>query len=54
MEFAESVVRITPDGQVSTFATGFAAPLDITTGPDGALYIADYATGIVFKISYEG
>ena len=45
-------VRITPDGQVSTFATGFAAPLDITAGPDGVLYIADYATGIIFKISY--
>ncbi len=54
MDFAERVVRYTTDGQVSTFATGFAAPLDITTGPDGALYVADYATGIVFKISYTG
>ena len=54
MDFAERVVRITPDGEVSTFATGFAAPLDITTGPDGALYIADYATGIVFRISHTG
>jgi glucose/arabinose dehydrogenase len=54
MDFAERVVRITPDGEVSTFATGFAAPLDITTGPDGSLYVADYATGIIFKISYEG
>lgn len=54
MDFAERVVRYTTDGEISTFATGFAAPLDITTGPDGALYVADYATGIVFKISYEG
>jgi glucose/arabinose dehydrogenase len=54
MDFAERVVRITPDGEISTFATGFAAPLDITTGPDGALYVADYATGIITKISYTG
>lgn len=54
MEFAQRVVRFTPDGVMSTFATGFAAPLDITAGPDGALYVADYATGIIFKISYTG
>ncbi len=54
MEFAQRVVRFTTDGQLSTFATGFAAPLDVTTGPDGALYVADYATGIIFKISYTG
>ena len=54
MDFAERVVRYTPDGQISTFATGFAAPLDVTTGPDNAIYVADYATGIIFKISYAG
>ncbi len=54
MDFAERVMRYTPDGQISTFATGFAAPLDVIAGPDGALYVADYATGIIFKISYTG
>jgi glucose/arabinose dehydrogenase len=54
MDFAERVMRFTTDGQHSTFATGFAAPLDVTAGPDGALYVADYATGIIFKISYDG
>jgi glucose/arabinose dehydrogenase len=54
MDFAERVVRYTPDGQISTFATGFAAPLDVTTGPDGAIYVADYATGIIFRISHTG
>lgn len=54
MDFAERVVRFTPDGSHSTFATGFAAPIDVTVGPDGALYVADYATGIIFKITYTG
>ncbi len=54
MDFAERVVRFLPDGSNSTFATGFAAPIDLTIGPDGALYVADYATGIIFKIVYTG
>ena len=54
MDFAERVIRFLPDGSHSTFATGFAAPIDVTVGPDGALYVADYATGIIFKIAYTG
>ncbi len=54
MDFAERVVRFLPDGSNSTFATGFAAPIDVTVGPDGALYVADYATGIITKIEYVG
>ena len=53
-EFAERVMRYTPDGQASTFATGFSAPIDVTVGPDGSLYVADYFTGIIIKISYAG
>ncbi len=52
---AERVLLIPPGAEsYSTFATGFSSPLDITTGPDGALYIADFFTGIIFRISYEG
>ena len=54
LPFAERVVRFHPDGTMSTFATGFAAPIDLTTGPDGALYVADYATGIIFRIAHTG
>ncbi|MCA9968782.1 MAG: PQQ-dependent sugar dehydrogenase, partial [Anaerolineales bacterium] len=54
LPFAERVVRLLPDGTMSTFATGFAAPIDVTTGPDGSLYVADYATGIIFRITYVG
>ncbi len=52
---AERVLLIPPGAEsYSTFATGFSSPLDITAGPDGALYIADFFTGIIFKISYDG
>ena len=54
MEFAERIMRFLPDGSNSTFATGFAAPIDVTVGPDGAIYVADYAVGIIFKIEYVG
>ncbi len=54
LDFAQRVMRFLPDGSYSTFATGFAAPIDVTVGPDGALYVADYATGIIFKIVYSG
>jgi glucose/arabinose dehydrogenase len=54
MDFAERIMRFLPDGSNSTFATGFAAPIDVTVGPDGALYVADYAVGIIFKIEYVG
>lgn len=52
---AQRVVWFSPGGEeTATFATGFAAPIDLTVGPDGALYVADWATGIIFRISYEG
>ena len=54
-EGAQKVVRFGPNGNGMTdFVTGFAAPIDLTVGPDGSLYVADWATGIIFKISYIG
>jgi glucose/arabinose dehydrogenase len=44
---------MSPDsGESSDFATGFAQPIDVTEGPDGSLYVADYATGIILKITF--
>lgn len=52
---AQRVMRFEPGGvNASTFATGFAAPIDVAIGPDGAMYVADWATGIVFRIEYVG
>ena len=52
---AQRVEWFSPGGeQTATFATGFAAPIDLTVGPDGALYVADWATGIIFRIAYTG
>jgi glucose/arabinose dehydrogenase len=52
-EGAQKVIRMSPDsGESSDFATGFAQPIDVTEGPDGSLYVADYATGIILKITF--
>ncbi len=52
---AQKIMHVRAGGSAPVnFATGFAAPIDVTTGPDGSLYVADWATGIIFKISYTG
>lgn len=52
---AQKVVWFGPGGEGrADFATGFAAPIDLTVGPDGALYVADWATGLIFRIAYVG
>jgi glucose/arabinose dehydrogenase len=56
------VARITlsrkPNGDYAAtptrFAEGFLYPIDITTGPDGNLYIADFGTTVVYRITYGG
>jgi len=50
---AQKVVRVsTFPTAVSDFALGFASPIDVTQSPDGALLVADWATGQIFKIAY--
>lgn len=52
---AQKVVRFGPGGEGMTdFATGFAAPVDVAVSPSGSLYVADWATGILFEITYTG
>lgn len=52
-EGAQKVVRFSPDsGESSDFATGFAQPIDVTFGPDGNLYVADFATGIIYRLAF--
>jgi len=46
---------------VSDFATGWldgkaawGRPVDIVTGPDGAIYVSDDRAGLVYRMTYEG
>ena len=44
------VVRVDPrSGRVATFARGFEHPLAVTVDPRGALLVADYGRGIVYR-----
>ncbi|HWO94220.1 MAG TPA: PQQ-dependent sugar dehydrogenase [Dehalococcoidia bacterium] len=40
--------------QERVFATGFDRPIDVAADLEGRLYVADFATGIVYVIVYEG
>ena len=35
---------------VHPFAQGLDRPLDVTQGPDGALYVADFGAGIIYRL----
>lgn len=36
----------------ASFAQGFVYPLDVIVGPDGSLYVADFGTSAVYRISF--
>ncbi len=38
-------------GSVHPWASGFANPLDVTVGPDGAIYVADFGAGKVYRFA---
>ena len=38
-------------GKVYPWASGFANPLDVTVGPDGAIYVADFGAGKVYRFA---
>ncbi len=50
---AQKVMRIQLSPfKMSDFVLGLADPIDVTVAPDGALVVADWVNGNVFKISY--
>ena len=52
---AQKVMRLTPGGgSAVNFATGFAAPIDVTVSADGSIFVADWATGIIIRLTYTG
>ena len=48
------VLRPGRSAAVSTFATGFDHPIGVTVDPDGALLVADYGRGVVYRIQARG
>lgn len=40
--------------RTTTFGSGFLYPIGALTGPDGALYVADFGTSAIYRIAYEG
>ncbi|MFA5403382.1 MAG: T9SS type A sorting domain-containing protein [Ignavibacteria bacterium] len=49
-----NVLKITPGGTVTTFATGFNAPDGLVFDANGYLYVSNYASGIISKVSPSG
>lgn len=45
---------VTYRGEPSDFVTGLDRPLPLTIGPDGNLLVGDYATGVIYRVSYGG
>lgn len=52
-----------PTGQVEDFLTGWLStsagsswgrPVDVSIGPDGALYVSDDALGVIYRVTYAG
>jgi glucose/arabinose dehydrogenase len=39
--------------RTTTFGQGFLYPIDTATGPDGNLYVADFGTSAVYRITYD-
>ena len=37
----------------TTFGQGFLYPIDTATGPDGNLYVADFGTSAIYRITYD-
>ncbi|MBA3470907.1 MAG: PQQ-dependent sugar dehydrogenase [Herpetosiphonaceae bacterium] len=57
-EIAHIEVGSTPSGDYlarsTTFGSGFLYPIDVITGPDGNLYVADFGTSAIYRITYGG
>jgi RHS repeat-associated protein len=46
--------KVTPDGTISTIASGFYNPMAITIGPDGNIYVADLDRYRICKVTPDG
>jgi len=48
------VAFVSREGAIADIVTGLENPLDVTIGPAGDLYVADFPAGIVYRIWFEG
>ena len=48
------ITKITPEGDVSTFAQGISVPNGLSFGPDGFLYVVTTYGGLIKRISPDG
>jgi hypothetical protein len=48
------VRQVTADGAITTFASGFAAPVVLEPGPRGSVYVADAGRHTVYRLSANG
>jgi sugar lactone lactonase YvrE len=51
---ADKVYKITPAGQVSTFASGLGGVWNLAFGPDGYLYVTEHDSNGLSKIAPDG
>jgi streptogramin lyase len=52
--FNNRVQRISPNGAVSTLASGIDQPNDVALGPDGSIYSTDWGNGRILRITRAG
>src|SRR5689334_19732901 len=51
---ANAVDRISPDGHVTTLATGFSTPSGLAVGADGTVFVADTGSHRIISIDRAG
>ncbi len=56
-EVARIMLTKTPQGDYraapAVWARGFLYPIDVVSGPDGNLYVADFGTRVIYRITYD-
>jgi DNA-binding beta-propeller fold protein YncE len=48
------IIKITPDGVKSTFASGLNSPWGLAFNSSGNLFVADYGSGNIFEFTPDG
>ncbi|MFH0829977.1 MAG: hypothetical protein V1887_02330 [Candidatus Aenigmatarchaeota archaeon] len=51
---AGEILRITPNGTLTTFASGLSRPLDLEFGSSGGLFVFESGTGDISRIAPDG